>query len=155
MSNLENTDWTMNASDPLNFPVAEMPEKGQETDLWTRVKKNKKPIILLAIGIVTVAGVICGIRSRKPAVGLLVLREEITKGLPKSIIEATPTVQLTETVALEPVALKRPYNRPAEPFIRNMAEWKHHSAAKAAQAAEMGIDLETYQTLVVFSKDAA
>ena len=139
---------------PANLQATAMREKERETNLWTKIKANKKPLILATVGIVgvvTVAGGICFIRNKQSAVDFLALHNERPQGASMGVDEAVSAFQ----GEIETVLSKRTYSRPTEPFIRTMAEWKHHSSAKAAQAAEMGIDLKSNETLVDFSKKAA
>ena len=154
MNTNETANQILEESASTNPQLTENPEKVQEAGLWAQIKAKKK-YIFTGIGIVALAGVAYGIGSKKLVVGMPGLREETVKQLPKRIIEVAPEVKTIESVVEEMTESKRAYTRPTEPFIRNMAEWKHHSAAKAAQAAALDIPLESNQTLVVFSKDAA
>ena len=154
MTTNETENLVLKETTSANPQLSETPDKTPEAGLWARIKSKKK-YIFTGIGIVTLAGVAYGIGSQKLAVRLPQLREVVVKQLPKELIDAALAEQALESVATETAESKRAYTRPTEPFIRTMAEWKHHSPAKAVQAAEMGIDLESYQTIVVFAKEAA
>jgi hypothetical protein len=149
MDTKKNTNQILEESTIMSAGLPEEVEKERETDLRTKIKANKKTLILAAIGIVgvvAVAGGICFIRNKKTAVDVFALPDEIPKRI---------ALDVDEAVYAEVASSKRPYSRPTEPFIRTMAEWKHHSAAKEAQAAELGINLKSNQTIVDFSKKAA
>ena len=155
MNTNENANQILEETTATNPQLAETPEKEQETGLWTKIKAKKTTIILAGLSMAALAGVAYGLGSKKIAVGLPQLREETVKQLPKKIVEAAPVVQTIEAAVEETTDSKRTYTRPTEPFVRNMAVWKHHSPAKAALAKELDIDLESYQTIVVFSSPAA
>ena len=151
MNTNETTNQILEETTSVNPQLTETTEKAPETSLWAQIKANKK-YIFAGVGIVALAGVAYSFGSKKLAVRFPGMHEETVKQLPKKIVSTVPVAQI-EPVVLEPVVPTRPYTKPIEPFVvtwhvRDMAEWKHHSAAKASQAAEMGIELASNQTIV-------
>lgn len=155
MNTNENKEQLLKENVPTLAQREELPATEQGTGLEAWIKANRKPLFFAAIGLAAVVGFSCGIRSRNSPVDLSSLHTGAVKQLPGSTAEPTCSAPLIEAVTLEPIEPKRTYTRPEEPFIRNMAKWKHHSLAKALQATELGIQLEPYQTLVDFSQHAA
>lgn len=160
MNTRENSMQILDTTASTNPQLTEMPEKEQGANPWSWVRSHKKQIVLAVIGITATLGVIYGTRNKKATVELLASHEEAAKQVSQNIAESIPAVQAS-TIASELVEPTRPYTKPTEPVnvtchIRDMAEWKHYSAAKAAQAAAMGIDLKPNQTIVdSYSKYAA
>lgn len=118
--------------------------------IW--IKEHKAQLILAGVSITAIVGIIWGVKNK----------DELTKlwsSFAKSIKmdSVTPTTSMpkiaTTTPDTEPISRKRPYTSPTEAFdvrrhVRTMAAGKHHSDAKAAEAAKLGIDLLPNQTLV-------
>lgn len=115
------------------------------------IKEHKAQLILAGVSITAIVGIIWGAKNK----------DELTKlwsSLAKSIkMDSATTTSMpkiaTATPVTEAILRKRPYTSPTEAFdvrghIRTMAAGKHHSAAKAAEAAKLGIDLLPNQTLV-------
>ena len=108
------------------------------------IKEHKAQLILAGVSITAIVGIIWGVKNK----------DELTKlwsSLAKSI--KMDSVTTTTSMPKKAILRKRPYTSPTEAFdvrrhIRTMAAGKHHSAAKAAEAAKLGIDLLPNQTLV-------
>ena len=153
MNTEEKVTQILDEEGPVKNQFTEMAKREQEEGLWAWVKEHKKPIICTAIGITAVLGIICGIRNKKMAEELFAVSEVAVKRESRNITGPIPAAQLITPAAEELLESKRPYTKPTESFdvtghIREMAEWKHHSEAKAAQAAALGIALKPNQTIV-------
>ena len=131
-----------------------------KTGFLTWLKAHKKQLTMAGVGITTAIVVFMGLENKEAAEALWSSLKEAIK---KPTVEAQAT--LTEALVTEPVietiCCTRTYTPPTEAFdvsrhIRTMEIGRHHSAAKAAEAAALGIDLLPNQTLVApYTKCAA
>ena len=117
----------------------------------TWIKSHKTELILAGISIATIIGIVLGIKNKD---ALMELWSALSKSINKAPARvATVGSTVATTPVMETVASTRAYTSPTEVFdvsghIRTMAEGWHHSAAKAAEAAALGIKLLPNQTLV-------
>ena len=137
--------------------VESVPETKKGLLAW--VKSHKTELILAGVSITTIIGVILGLKNKDALAKLwATLSKSITKAPMETAVAASAA---TVTPVLETVASTRAYTPPTEAFdvsrhIRTMAEGRHHSAEKAAEAAALGIELLPNQTLVgPYTKGAA
>ncbi len=139
-------------TDEANVPEQNLdvaPENKRGFLTW--VKNHKKQLILAGVSITTIVGIILGIKNKDVLTALWKSLSESVKKAPVS----TETIPVKQPhVPTTSVELSvRAYTPPVEAFdvsrhVRTMAEGKHHSAAKAAEAMALGIDLPPNQTLV-------
>ena len=130
----------------------EMNMKDKKNKFHDWVRTHKMQLVLLGISISTITGLIIAAQNKDTLVELWDrLREAINTKSPVSTLtlpldeSSVPVVETTKTV--------RPYSLPTEAYnvsghIRTMAAGKHHSAEKAAKAANLGITLSSNQTWV-------
>ena len=109
------------------------------------VKLHKKHLIIAGVSIAALIAIIVGLKAKDDLANLSNTLEKSLEKTPDNLPEPLPNVQ--------PLCLVRPYTCPQEPFpvsqhIRTLSDGKHHSAAKAAEAAALGITLLPNQTLV-------
>lgn len=127
-----------------------MEEKKTEFIAW--VKEHKKQLIFAGISVVTIIGVIIGIKNKEAIIDLWnSLEKKLTK-VSEKLPESLNVEQITP-YAFEEVKSVRSYTSPQEAVdvrrhIRNLSDGRHHSAEKAAEAAALGIPLLPNQTLV-------
>lgn len=127
-----------------------VPESKKGFLMW--VKAHKKQLILAGVSITTIVGIILGIKNKDAIEELWTSLAKTVKKVPTSATTSMPVSTVPVTVPEVDLQI-RPYTHPTEVFdvsrhVRTMAAGKHHSAAKAAEAAALGIDLLPNQTLV-------
>lgn len=134
----------------LNKDVEVPPETKKSFLVW--VKVHKKQLILTGVSITTIVGIILGIKNKYAFAELWASLANSIKEVSVSKATAITVNQSYVSVpdAFHPV---RTYTTSIEAFdvsrhIRTMTADKHHSAAKAAEAAALGITLLPNQTLV-------
>ena len=115
------------------------------------IKEHKAQLILAGVSITAIVGIIWGVKNKDE---LTKLWSSLAKSIKMDSVTTTTSMPkiATATPATEAILRKRPYTS-TEAFdvrrhIRTMAAGKHHSVAKAAEAAKLGIDLLPNQTLV-------
>lgn len=118
------------------------------------VKAHKKQLILAGVSLATLIGIILGIKNKDVLAELWASLAERMKKMPSSTAISISS-SLTDIPASVPdkILQVRAYTPPTKPVavcrhIRTMSAGKHHSVAKAAEAAALGIDLPPNQTLV-------
>lgn len=131
-----------------------------EAGFWTWVKAHKKQLAIVGISLTALAALVLGLKNKEAIMELWVTLEKsirkvptdssVTVALSEQSVEVTEVV--TETVT-EVVTTTRSYTPPQSPVnvsgcIRNLPEGQCHSAAKAAEAAALNIDLPLNQTIV-------
>lgn len=142
----------------LEQNVETVPESKKGFFAWVNV--HKKQLILAGVSITTLVGIIWGIKNKDALAELWAPLAECVKKTPVSTATAAHTTP-APILAAESVLPTRAYTPPTEAFdvrrhVRTMAARKHHSAAKAAEASALGIDLLPNQTLVgPYTKSAA
>lgn len=109
------------------------------------VKAHKKTLLLMGIGVTAIIGVIIGLKNKD---AIMDLRDSLEDGIAK-VPEEMPEEPMN-AVRTTPL---RSYTSPKKAsdvrqHIRNLSGGKHHSAEKAAEAADLGISLPPNQTLV-------
>ena len=115
------------------------------------IEEHKAPLILVGLSAATIIGLILGVKNKdKLAKSWTSLAKNIKTNSMTTI--SKPNIA-TATSATETVLQTRPYTLPTKAIdvrghVRTMAAGRHHSAAKAVEAAELGIDLRPNQTLV-------
>lgn len=134
-----------------------MSEKHKFVD-W--VKAHRKQLLIAGLSATALIGIIIGLKNKESIKELWEPLENSLSKTPKKLPECITIVQ-TGPPVIEEVIPVRLYTSPQEPFdvsqhIRNLSGGRHHSAEKAAEAAELGIDLLPHQTLVdTYTKCAA
>ncbi len=124
------------------------------------VKAHKKQLIAAGVGIISIIGIILGLKNKDALEVLWASLAERIKKVPSAVAEALPATPVVAPV-LETVTSTRTYTPPTEAFdvsrhIRTMSAGRHHSAGKAVEAAALGIELLPNQTLVdAYTKGAA
>lgn len=123
----------------------------EKLKLWLWVKAHKKQLLIAGISIAAIAAILLGIKKREALASLWKeLNAKIDKA-PELDIEE-PIVLLSDSVT-ESVNSTRGYTLPNTPVsvewhLRNLSGGRQHSAAKAAEAAQLGIELLPNQTIV-------
>lgn len=120
-----------------------MESKKKELIKW--IKNHKKQLIFAGISITTLVCIILGIKNKDT------LAESVKKA-PATTTTSIPAVSAPVTVSEAALPI-RPYTSPTAAFnvsshVRTMPIGRHHSAAKALEAAGLGIYLLPNQTLV-------
>lgn len=121
-------------------------------NLLAWIKTHKKQLILAGVSIVSLIGLVVGIKKKDELWELWkLLSRRADNSLPE-IPEATLPTE-TSVPLLDNLNKTRAYTRPAEPFdvrmhLRNLHEGQHHSAEKGAEAVARGIVLPLNQTIV-------
>lgn len=140
---------TLEETHQMEQSTDKMSEKKKGFIIW--VKTHKKQLILAGVGLTTIIGISLRLKSKDALETLWVSLEECVKKVP-----------IEEQVALsETVMPTRKYTSPTEAFdvsrhIRTMADGRHHSVEKAAEAAALGIELLPNQTIVdTYAKSVA
>lgn len=134
------------------WEAEEIPENKKGLLAWINLHKNQ--LILAGISISTIVGIILGIKSKDALAKLWVsLAESMKKIHSPSLSSISPSSAEASAQIHNAVLQVRAYTPPTDAFevsrhIRTMTNGKHHSAAKAAEAAALGIDLLPNQTLV-------
>lgn len=123
----------------------------QKYRLWLWVKSHKKQLLIAGISITAIAAILLGIKKREALTSLWKeLNAKIDKTPALDIEE--PIVTISDSVT-ESVNSTRGYTLPNTPVnvewhLRNLSGGRQHSAAKAAEAAQLGIELLPNQTIV-------
>lgn len=123
----------------------------QKFRLWLWVKSHKKQLLIAGISITAIAGILLGIKKKEALVSLW--KELNAK------IDKMPTLDIKEPLEMIPdsvvesVGSAREYTLPSaavnvEWHLRTLSGGRQHSAAKAAEAAQLGIELLPNQTIV-------
>ncbi len=134
-----------------------MSEKHKFVD-W--IKAHKKQLLIAGISVTAMIGIIIGLKNKEAIRELWEALENSLSKTPEKLPESITIVQTAPPV-IEEVIPVRLYTPPQEPFevsqhIRNLSGGRYHSVKKAAEAAELGIDLLPHQTLVdTYTKCAA
>lgn len=121
-------------------------------DFWSWVKAHKKQLALAGFTVAVIVGGVYGLKRKDDLIALWEgLAERIGKASENTSVLCTTTHPKTATPELSIVP--RSYTLPQDAFevgfhIRTMAEHRHHSAAKAAEAAKLKIELLPNQTIV-------
>ena len=132
--------------------IEEIPESKKGLLAWVKLHKNQ--LVLAGISVTTIVGIIWGIKNKDALAKLWASFAESVKKVPSSSPSSMSTSSVEIPAPIHNAVLQtRAYTPPTEAFgvsrhIRTMATGKHHSAAKAAEAATLGIDLLPNQTLV-------
>ena len=108
------------------------------------VKAHKKTLLLTGIGVTAIIGVIIGLKNKD---AIMDLWDSLEDGIAKVSEEMSEPMNAVRTTPL------RSYTSPKKAsdvrrHIRNLSGGKHHSAEKAAEAADLGISLLPNQTIV-------
>ena len=127
-----------------------MEEKKNDFLEW--VKAHKKQLVLAGIGVSALVVIVFGIMNKDDLVKLWVELEERINKVPRSI-PTSGSVTRIATPETEIINTTRSYTCPQEPInvrlhIRTLNGGRTHSAEKAAEAIELGIELLPNQTLV-------
>ena len=123
----------------------------QKLKLWLWVKAHKKQLLIAGISIAAIAAILLGIKEREALASLWKeLNAKIDKAPALDIEE--PIVMISDSVT-ESVTSTRGYTLPNAPVnvechLRNLSGGRQHSAAKAAEALQLGIELLPNQTIV-------
>lgn len=109
-----------------------------------RVKAHKKTLLLTGIGVTAIIGVIIGLKNKDAIMDLWDSLEDGIAKVPEEMSEPMNAVRTTPLRSY--TSLKKASD--VRQHIRNLSGGKHHSAEKAAEAADLGISLLPNQTLV-------
>lgn len=143
-----------NSVEEENKPMEQSAEVEIETTkgflAW--VKSHKKQLIWAGVSITTIIGIILSIKNKDVLFELWQSLSEKVKKSPVSTTDIITTKQPCAHTADADITI-RTYTHPTEAFnvsrhIRTLPEGKHHSAAKAAEAMSLGIELPPNQTIV-------
>lgn len=136
----------------MNHNKEEVPEDKKGLVTW--IKTHKRELIFSGVSVATLIAIVLGLKNKD-------LITEIWSSL-KSAIEKVPSkcsikrkcvceqIQKAPITDVQPIREKLVYRNKVDVrrHIRTLPEGFHHSAAKAAEAAELEIDLLPNQTLV-------
>lgn len=116
------------------------------------IKAHKKELILAGVSFVILIGVILGLKNKDTLAAMWKSLADSIKKAPVPVSTSLPLDEVTKPVS-DAVSQLKTYTPPTEAFdvsrhVRTMAAGKHHSAAKAAEAAALGIELLPNQTIV-------
>lgn len=121
-------------------------------NLLAWIKTHKKQLILAGLSIVSLIGLVVGIKKKDE---LWELWKSLSRRADNSLPEIPEATLPTETsvTLLDNLNKARAYTRPTESFdvrmhLRNLHKGQHHSAEKGAEAIAYGIDLPPNQTIV-------
>ena len=123
----------------------------QKHKLWLWVKAHKKQLLIAGISITAIAAILLGIKKREALTSLWKeLNAKIDKAPALGMEE--PIVMISDSIT-ESVNSTRGYTLPTTPVnvewhLRNLSGGRQHSAAKAAEAVQLGIELLPNQTIV-------
>ena len=132
--------------------IEEIPDSKKGLLTWVKLHKNQ--LVFAGISVTTIVGIVFGIKNKDALVKLWASLAESVRKVPSPSPSSMSTSSVEVLVPIHDAVLQaRTYTPPTESFdvsrhIRTMATGKHHSAAKAAEAAMLGIDLLPNQTLV-------
>lgn len=127
----------------------------KKTDFLTWIKTNKKKLIIAGISVTAIIAVILGIKNKDALMEIWdSLKESIAKS-PINISEKRVSVAevVPDAILVVDSAATRSYTSHTSLFdvtghIRTLSEGRHHSKAKAVEAATAGMDLQANQTWV-------
>ena len=137
-----------------------MKTENEKVNFLIWVKAHKKQLTIAGISLAALAAFVLGLKNKDAIMDLWVTLEKIIRKVPAdssvTVALSEHSVDVTEVVTetvTEVVTATRSYNSPQSPVdipmhIRNLPEGRCHSAAKAAQAAALNIQLQPNQTLV-------
>lgn len=123
----------------------------QKYKLWLWVKAHKKQLLIAGVSITAIAAILLGIKKREALTSLWnELNAKIDKAPTLGMEE--PVVMISDSIT-ESVNSTRGYTLPNTPVnvewhLRNLSGGRQHSAAKAAEAVQLGIELLPNQTIV-------
>lgn len=135
-----------------------MEEKKTKFLAW--VKAHKKQLLLSGISVITIIGVIIGLKNKETIINLWNSLEKSITNVSEKQLGTLNIVQVTSP-EVEEVIPVRSYTSPKHAFdvsrhVRNLSDDRRHSAEKAAEAEALGITLLPNQTLVnTYTKCAA
>ncbi len=124
-----------------------MEEKRNRLLAW--VKAHKKQLAITGISASVLVLIVLGLKNKDSLEKIIFLREKRVKKVQNKLNVA----DVVNDLPIEMPAVKRAYTRPETPFdvtqhIRILPECWRHSAEKEAEAARLGNDLLTNQTIV-------
>lgn len=123
----------------------------QKFRLLVWVKSHKKQLLIAGISITAIVAILLGIQKRESLTSLWKeLNAKIDKTPALDIEE--PIVMISDSVT-DSVNSTQGYTLPNTPVnvewhLRNLSSGRQHSAAKAAEAVQLGIELLPNQTIV-------
>ena len=123
----------------------------KKTKLWLWVKAHKKQLLIAGISITAIAAILLGVKNKE---ALASLWKELN-----AKIDQAPTLDIKDPIGkitdpvVDSVNSARDYTLPNTPVnverhLRTLSGGRQHSAAKAAEAAQLGIELLPNQTIV-------
>lgn len=123
-------------------------EEPQEAKSQKWLKKHKKEIIAIGVGVIAITGFILCAKNKEAVLEFL----KTFEAKAKCASSEANTLAVNNDIA-ESAKNVRAYTAPTTPYnveqhIRNLSGGRHHSAEKAAQAITLGIDLLPNQTIV-------
>jgi len=126
--------------------------KEKQSDFIAWIKAHKKQLVFSGVSVVTIIGVIIGLKNKDAIVSLWKSLEKRIMNVPDYSPEPLNVDQAT-TLTSEDIIPVRPYSRPTKAFkvsshIRNLSSGRRHSEEKEMEAAALGIKLKPNQTFV-------
>ena len=126
--------------------------KEKQSDFIAWIKAHKKQLVFSGVSVVTIIGVIIGLKNKDAIVSLWKSLEKRIMNVPDYSPEPLNVDQAT-TLTSEDIIPVRPYSRPTKAFkvsahIRNLSSGRRHSEEKEMEAAALGIKLLPNQTFV-------
>ena len=127
-----------------------MEEKKKE--FWKWVKAHKKQLILAGIGISAIAAILLGLKHKDALDELWRSLEKTVNSNSKAKSEIIVAPEVSN-ISVDTANIPRTYSLPQEPIevkqhLRVLTGGRQHSAAKAAEAEALGIDLPLNMTIV-------
>lgn len=125
--------------------------EAKKKEFWNWVKAHKKQLLLAGIGISAIAAILLGLKHKDALDELWGKLDRIVKS--NSQVKAEPIVISEVNNVVETANVPRSYTLPQEPVevkqhFRVLTGGRQHSAAKAAEAEALGIDLPLNMTIV-------
>lgn len=127
-----------------------MQESKHRFIIW--VKAHKKQLVLTGVSFTAIVGIVLGFKNKEAVMELwATLEAHLRKCTPNTLSHIPISEEPLSIAGLEPILWD--CAQPQRPFgvsqhIRTMADGRHHSAEKAAEALTLGIVLSPNQTLV-------
>ena len=125
--------------------------EAKKKEFWNWVKGHKKQLLLAGVGISAIAAILLGLKHKDALDELWGKLDKMIKS--NSQVKAEPMVISEANDIVEIPSVPRSYTLPQEPVevrqhLRVLKGGRHHSAAKAAEAEALGIDLPLNMTIV-------
>lgn len=123
----------------------------KKAKLWLWVKAHKKQLLIAGLSITAIAAILIGVKNKE---ALASLWKELNAKIDQApVLDMKEPLEMISDPVVESVNSTREYTLPNTPVkvdrhLRTLSGGRQHSAAKAAEAAQLGIELLPNQTIV-------